>query len=115
MDDVRRHGIEELVVNLLPVLDNFERAVEAAQSTPKSDALQEGVALIQRQLQDVLTKAGVEPITALGETFDPNLHEAMMQVEAPDEMEPNTVVEELRRGYRLHERVIRPSLVKVAK
>jgi molecular chaperone GrpE len=115
MDDVRRYGVEQIITSLLPVLDNFERALGAAQTSENSDALKEGISLIYRQLQEVLTKAGVEPIQAAGQPFDPQLHEAIMQVEAPAGTAPNTVVEELRTGYRLGDRVIRASLVKVAR
>jgi molecular chaperone GrpE len=113
-EEVQRYGNEQLITGLLPVLDNLQRALDASQATPNSDALKEGVSLISKQFQDVLAKAGVAPIEAVGQPFDPSLHEAIMQVEAPDGVAPNTVVEELRRGYRLNDRVIRASLVKVA-
>jgi molecular chaperone GrpE len=114
MDEVRRYGLGDLVANLLPVLDDLERAQEAAQSSQNAEALREGVALIYSKLQDVLGKAGVEPIEAVGQPFDARYHEAIMQVEAGKGHEPNMVVEELRRGYRIHDRVLRASLVKVS-
>jgi molecular chaperone GrpE len=114
MEDVRRYGAEQIVGNLLPVLDDLERALEAADASENTAALREGVSLIYNKLQDVLTKAGVEPIAAVGEPFDPALHEAIMRVEAQSGQPPDTVVEELRRGYRLNDRVIRASMVKVA-
>jgi molecular chaperone GrpE len=113
MDEVRKFGNEQLISDLLGVLDNFERAVQAAETSQNAEALRDGVSLIHRQLLDTLAKAGLEPIEALHQPFDPTLHEAIMQVEA-EEHEPNTVVEELRKGYQLHGRLIRPSLVKVS-
>ena len=113
-DANQAYAVGGLALDLLAVLDNFERAMDAAQSSQNADALHEGISLIYKQLQEALTKAGVEPIVAVGQPFDPTQHEAIMQVEAGNGHEPNTVVEELRRGYRLHDRVIRASLVKVA-
>ena len=81
--------------------------------TSDFDALKSGVDLIQRQLADVLGRAGLERIQALGQPFDPNLHEAIMQVEPQDGEAPGQVVEELRPGYRLNDRILRPTLVKV--
>ncbi|NLP36529.1 MAG: nucleotide exchange factor GrpE [Firmicutes bacterium] len=100
----------DLVSELLPVLDNMERAIEAKGS---AEALAEGVQMVYRQFLSVLEKQGVEVIEACGNEFDPLYHHAVMQVEC-DEPE-NTVVEELQKGYKLKERVIRPSMVKVAK
>jgi molecular chaperone GrpE len=113
MEEVRRFGNEQLISDLLGVLDNFERALQAAETSENAEALREGVSLIHRQLLDTLAKAGLEPISALHQPFDPTLHEAIMQVES-EEHEPHTVVEELRKGYQLHGRLLRPSLVKVA-
>src|SRR5438270_849392 len=89
--------------------------IGAAQTSANSDGSREGISLIYKQLQEVLTKAGVQAIQAVGQPFDPQLHEAIAQVDAPDGTEPNTVIEELRTGYRLNDRVIRASLVKVAR
>jgi molecular chaperone GrpE len=113
MEDVRRYGNEQLIAGLLGVLDNFERALQAADTTQNADALRDGVSLIHKQLLETLTKAGLETIDAEGKPFDPALHEAIMQVEVED-AEPHTVVEELRKGYTLHGRLVRPTLVKVA-
>jgi molecular chaperone GrpE len=114
MEDVRRYGVEQIVTNLLPVLDDLERALGAAETSENAAALREGVSLIYNKLRDVLTKAGVEPIEAVGERFDPTFHEAIMRVEGQPDQPADTVVEELRRGYRLNDRVIRASMVKVA-
>ncbi|WP_420795370.1 nucleotide exchange factor GrpE [Desulfofalx alkaliphila] len=107
-----KYASESLIIELLPVLDNFDRALGAA-DTPGDD-FAAGVKMIHRQLMEVLNKEGLEEIAAEGKEFDPMVHEAMMQVES-DEHSENTVVEELRKGYTLKGKVIRPSLVKVAK
>lgn len=112
-EEARKFANENLITELLPVLDNLTRALEAAEQTTNLEALQSGVEQIRRQFSDVLTRAGVEPIQALNQPFDPNLHEAIMQVEPQEGQEPHQVVEELRAGYKLNDRVVRPSLVKV--
>jgi molecular chaperone GrpE len=112
-DDAKKFANERLVSELLPVLDNFARALEAAEQSPNFDALKSGVDLIHRQLSEVLTRAGLQRIDAVGQPFDPNLHEAIMQVEPQEGQEPHEVVEELRAGYRFSDRVVRPTLVKV--
>jgi molecular chaperone GrpE len=104
---------QELILKLLPVIDNFERALQASQVNHNFDALAEGVSLTLRQLKDMLEREGVEPIEAVGQEFDPMIHEAVMRIES-DEYPENTVVEELEKGYTQRSRVIRPSRVKVA-
>lgn len=103
----------ELALGLLPIIDNLERAMAAAVSSQSYEAMASGVALIARQLQDYLKKSGVEPIEAVGQEFDPNVHEAVVRVDDPEHAE-NTVVDELQRGYTMHGRVLRPSMVRVA-
>lgn len=110
--DIIEFALEELVVDLLPVLDNFDRALTAV-NNPGEDFVS-GVDLIYRQLKDILTNRGLEVIPALEEKFDPNHHEAVLQVEDENYVE-NTVTEELRRGYFLKGKVIRAAMVKVAK
>jgi molecular chaperone GrpE len=114
MDQARKFGIEDLVIRLLPILDNFERAIKTAEEIKDFDALHGGVILILRQLRDVLEKEGVKPIEAEGKQFDPNLHEAAMRVDT-DEYPDNAIVEEFQKGYTLGDKVIRPSMVKVAR
>ncbi len=109
-----RFANRELVAQFLPILDNFERAMNSAAKSQNYEALMGGVSLTYRQLQEFLQKNGVNPIEALGAEFDPNLHEAVMRVEDGEHPE-NTVVEELQRGYTMHDRVVRPSMVKVAR
>jgi molecular chaperone GrpE len=110
----RRFANRELVLGLLGVMDNFERALAAAEESASFESLIGGVRLTMRQMQDFLSKQGVAPIEALGKEFDPNYHEAVMRVE-DSEHPDNTVVEELQRGYVMHDRVLRPSMVKVAR
>ena len=112
-DEARRYANERLLSDLVPVLDNFTRALESAEQSQDFEALKSGVSLIQRQLTEVLTRAGLQRIEALGQPFDPNFHEAIMQVEREEGQGPNQVVEELQPGYKLNDRVVRPSLVKV--
>ncbi|MBI3909461.1 MAG: nucleotide exchange factor GrpE [Armatimonadetes bacterium] len=112
-DEARRFANQQLVSELLVVLDNFEHALRSAGQAEVPPAYREGVELIYRQLQDVLQRFGVAPIPAVGQPFDPNLHEAILQVEPQAGQAPHQVVEELRKGYQLHDRVLRPSLVKV--
>lgn len=111
--DLLKFGQEELMVELLGVIDNFERALASAGSAPEAKALTDGVALIRRQLLTSLGKFGLEPIDALGKPFNPELHEASAQVET-DAHPEGTVVGETLRGYTLHGRLLRPSVVTVA-
>lgn len=104
---------EELLLKILPIVDNFERAVQAAEAQHNYDSLVEGVNLTLRQMKEMLAREGVEPIEAVGREFNPELHEAMMRVET-DEYPENTIVEELEKGYTIDGRVLRPSRVKVA-
>jgi molecular chaperone GrpE len=103
----------ELIRSLLPILDNFERALQAAEQTRNFDALIGGVSGTLKQLQSFLQKAGVTPIEAVGKEFDPNFHEAIGHLEESG-LPANTVAEEVQRGYILNDRVLRPALVRVA-
>nr|WP_281248884.1 nucleotide exchange factor GrpE [Bacillus alkalicellulosilyticus] len=107
-----KYRAQSLVEELLPVLDNFERALQVTVEQDETKSLLQGMEMVYRQLHDALTKEGVEVIPAEGELFDPHLHQAVMQIDSPDH-EKNQVVEELQKGYRLKDRVIRPSMVKV--
>jgi len=114
MEEIRRIALEEFLRGLLRVMDNFERAMQAAEESQSFEKLLEGVQLTYRQLQSLLREAGVQPIDAVGKPFDPNYHEAVQRVESqehPDE----TVLEEVERGYMIQSRVLRPSRVKVVK
>jgi molecular chaperone GrpE len=107
-----RHASAGLVSRLLPVLDNFERALAAEVPSDDGRAFRDGVALIFRQLLEELRREGLASVDSLGQPFDPNHHEAVATDRVPG-LPGNTVVEELRRGYRLHDRLLRPAQVKV--
>jgi molecular chaperone GrpE len=109
--DFRDFATIDTIKSLLPVIDSFERALQA-----KSDSsdFRSGVELIYKQLQDVLTKWGVQPIAAKGQPFDPRFHEAIEMVETTDAPD-HEVVEEWQRGYKYKDRLLRPAMVKVAK
>ena len=103
----------DLIRDLLPVIDDMERALAA--SSPTGDpALRSGVELIHRQLLDAIRRRGAEPLNVVGENFDPSWHEALASEPAGDRRD-GEIVEEIRRGYRMGSRLIRPALVKVAK
>jgi molecular chaperone GrpE len=109
-----RYANEGLVRDLLPILDNLERAVEHAKGGGNGKPLLEGIEMVLRGFLEVLSKYGVTQISAMGEMFDPEKHEAIAQVES-EEHRPNVVVEEHHKGYYLLDRLLRPSLVSVAK
>jgi molecular chaperone GrpE len=109
--DFREYAVADAVKALLPILDSFERALNAKSQTGE---FRSGVELIYKQLQDALTKLGVRAIPAKGEPFDPHLHQAIEIVDTR-EVPDHHVVEELQRGYKLKDRLLRPSMVKVAK
>jgi len=113
-EEAVRYGNEALVRDLLPVLDNLERALEHANTGGNGQPLLEGVNLVLGGLLEVLGRHGVACVAALGERFDPSRHEAMEQIES-DEHEPNTVVREHQKGYSLNDRLIRPALVGVSR
>ncbi|CQR46897.1 Protein GrpE [Paraliobacillus sp. PM-2] len=108
----RKYRSQSLITELLPVVDNFERALKTEVKDNSTQQFVEGMEMIYRQLNDVLNKEGVEVIETVGTDFDPHLHQAVMQVE-DDQYDSNTVVEELQKGYKLKDRVIRPAMVKV--
>jgi len=110
--------VADVAAKLLPVMDNLKRALEAEASVEASESDEfrhflSGVELISKQLNGVLEELGVKSISAVGEQFNPHLHEAVV-TEASDEYEPDTVMQEIRAGYRLGDKLIRPALVKVA-
>jgi len=107
-----KYRSQSLVSDILPALDNFERAMQVEASDEQMKSLLQGMEMVYRQLLEALTKEGVEAIEAVGKQFDPHEHQAVMQVE-DSEFESNAVVEEFQKGYKLKDRVIRPSMVKV--
>jgi molecular chaperone GrpE len=109
-----KFAVEGLISDLLPIMDDFERAIEATNSSHDPQTLREGIKLIFDQLQAVLNKAGLEGVNALGEEFDPTKHEAVRLIES-HEHEDSIVLEEMRKGYTLNKRILRPSMVAVSK
>lgn len=113
IESQRRYAVLPLARDVLAVLDNMQRAVAAAEQTNDAQTLIQGVTMVARQLDEVLERHGIHPIEALGQVLDPNLHEAV-GARPSEEHPPHAVVEELERGYQLHDRVVRPSKVIVA-
>ncbi len=109
-----RFASEPLLRDILPVIDNLERAVAHAKGNEGSQALVEGVALVLRSLLDTIGRHGVSRVKAKGEAFDPSRHEAVAQVENTA-LAPNTVLDEHQSGYQLHDRLLRPAMVSVSK
>ncbi|HHV65112.1 MAG TPA: nucleotide exchange factor GrpE [Peptococcaceae bacterium] len=111
-EDIFKYASERIILSLLPVLDNFDRAVESSQEKQDFEAYAQGVAMILKQFRKVLEDEGLKAIEAVGKEFDPNLHEALLKEES-DQGE-NIVLEEIQKGYILKDKVIRPSKVKVS-
>ena len=111
--DARLAGRKSVLVEMLAVLDNVERALASVSQGAENDALRQGFELIYKQFKDTLTKLGIEPVEALGKTFDPHVHEAVT-IEETSEHEANTVIEEFQKGYKLGDQLLRPAQVKVA-
>ena len=117
LDDARFDTKNKVLKEMLPVVDNLERATEHAVTTaeadPQTKAIVEGVQLVLRQFTSAFERLDIKPIEALGQPFDPNLHEAISQQESDET--PGTIVQVLQRGYRAGDRLLRPALVVVAK
>jgi molecular chaperone GrpE len=109
--DLAEYTAGEAIKDLLPIIDNLERALQAS---AQDDPLRKGVELIHKQMLEMLRKRGVTPIEALGTNFDPNVHEAVTHEESAQHRE-GEVMEELQRGYKVGDRLLRPAMVKVAK
>lgn len=112
--DSLKYGQENLIRDILPLVDNLDRAMDHACNSNDFEAFKTGLQLIQNQLSSCLGKQGVEPIEAIGRDFDPNVHEAVLQVESPEHAH-NQVVEEFEKGYLLNGRLLRPSKVSVCR
>jgi len=109
-----RYATENLVRDLLPVIDNLERAISHAVNGGNGKPLAEGVDMVLKGFLDILSKHGVQPVNAVGSAFDPAQHEALAQVES-SEHPPNVVIEQHQKGYLMRERLLRPALVTVSK
>lgn len=112
-EEFAKYASAKLIEQLLPVVDNFERALAAAKDSQDYEALLKGVDMIYRQLDQALAQEGLERIESVGQPFNPEIHQAIMRVES-EEHEEGTVLEELQKGYKLKDKVIRPAMVKVS-
>lgn len=110
--DIYKYAGEKLLVEVLPIVDNIDRAMSHVPEEEQG-GLADGLRMIQKSLLDLLEKNGVEPIAAVGEAFDPELHHAVQMIPS-DDHEPQQVIEEYQKGYKLNGKVIRHSMVKVA-
>jgi molecular chaperone GrpE len=113
-DESIKYANTAFLERLIPILDNFELGLQAARNAPEAAPIVDGLAMVYKQLQDFLANSGVETIEAAGQTFDPNLHEALAQ-EENHEIPEGKVIRQVRRGYRLRDRLLRPSNVVVSK
>ncbi len=114
MDDLRKYANQFLIVEMLAVVDNLERALNSSNGNSSNDkCMADGVNLTLKEILKVFEKFNVKPIESIGQSFDPNFHQAMMQEETDDYPE-NTVITELQKGYMIHDRLLRPSMVVVA-
>lgn len=110
--DAEKFRAQSLLSDLLPVMDNFERALSVEVKSEEAAALLKGLQMVQKSLHEAVQREGLEEIKAVGEPFDPNVHQAVMQ-EKDEEAAPGSVLMELQKGYTLKGRVLRPSMVKV--
>ncbi|RUO93767.1 nucleotide exchange factor GrpE [Corallococcus sp. AB018] len=113
-EDVQKFGVEKLLKDLLPVVDNMDRALDAASKSPDFDSFQKGVAMTRKSFEDSLGRHGVKGFSAKGQPFDPRLHEAIQQVESAD-VPAGHVLFEVTRGFHLNDRLVRPAMVVVAR
>ncbi|GIP20558.1 nucleotide exchange factor GrpE [Paenibacillus sp. J22TS3] len=112
-EELAKYASAKLITELLPVVDNMDRALTAAQESAEAESFTKGVDMIFRQLEGVLSAEGLTPMNAVGQPFNPEYHQAIMQVES-DEYEEGIVVEEVQKGYLLKDKVLRPAMVKVS-
>ena len=113
LEDERKYALMPLLRDVLPVIDNLERALDAAQKNPDPTKILEGIKMVAQQFEETLGRHSATRIDALGQQFDPNLHQAIMQ--QPSDQPPNTVLQVTQPGFQLHDRVIRPAQVIVSK
>ncbi|MFV9511010.1 nucleotide exchange factor GrpE [Tepidibacillus sp. LV47] len=111
-EETAKYASARLVEALLPAYDNLQRAINSSKETKNFDSLVQGVEMVYRQMEQILNQEGLQPIESVGQPFNPELHQAVMQVQT-DEYESGIVVEELQKGYKFKDKVLRPSMVKV--
>jgi molecular chaperone GrpE len=114
LKEILEYGFQELILKILPVLDNLEKAEAQVPLDFKDNEWVKGISQIRSQLQDFLRKEGVEEIKTIGKKFDPNFHEALEKIEKENK-ESGEVIEEIQKGYTLNNKVIRPAKVKITK
>lgn len=114
VDDAQRRGKESALKDLLPVFDNFERAIQHAESSPESKSVAEGLRIVLKQFVDTLEKMGIQRINAVGQPFDPALHEAIQHMES-DKHAAGVVLYDVQPGYRIGEHLMRAAMVVVSK
>ncbi len=114
MKKILEYANEDLVLKILPILDNFEKAKEEASNEFKNNQYFKGILQIKNQLQDFLKNQGVREIESLGKKFDPNLHEAVEEVEVKDK-ESGLIIKEIQKGYLLEDKLLRPAKVRISK
>ncbi|MGF9698725.1 MULTISPECIES: nucleotide exchange factor GrpE [Paenibacillus] len=112
-EELAKYASMKLVTELVPVIDNFERAMATVPEGTESESFSKGIQMIFRQLETVLNNEGLTAMDTVGQPFNPEFHQAIMQVES-DEYEEGTVVEEVQKGYMLKDKVLRPAMVKVS-
>lgn len=112
-EELAKYASSKLIQELLPVIDNFERALQASEDNPEFESFSKGVNMIFRQLEQVLAAEGLTAMNSVGQPFNPEFHQAIMQVES-EEHEEGIVVEEVQKGYMLKDKVLRPAMVKVS-
>jgi molecular chaperone GrpE len=111
--EFREYAVADTIKNFLPIIDNFDLALRAQKADAGDSALRSGIELIRKQMEDVLSRLGVQVVPAKGQTFDPRVHEAIEMVES-NEHPDHQVIEELQHGYKLKDRLLRPAMVRVA-
>ncbi len=114
LDEKEKRANQKLIEDVLPIVDNFEKAIEAAENNSDFDALFDGIKLIEKQFKQVLSKYDVHPLETIGKEFDPNLHDALM-IDESGEYDHDTVIKEWQKGYLMGEKVIRHAQVVVGK
>jgi molecular chaperone GrpE len=112
--DLIKYANEDIIIDFLNVIDNFDRAIDGAEKAEDMKTVIEGIKMVQKQFHDTLEKRGLSLVNCIGEDFDPHLHEAMLHEET-DEVKEGQILEELQKGYKLNDKVIRYPKVKVAK
>lgn len=112
--ELAMYANQDLICQLLPIIDNFHHAITTIKDGPDTESIKKGLLLIQKEFEDILTKNGLTRIKSVGEKFDPHFHEAIEFIET-DQHPEGIIIEEIRPGYMLNERLIRPAVVGIAK